>query len=111
MLVDVKTVLLGFDGKPLEFSKSANSESEELQLADAIMLSLLQGIDKNTKDLPKDKYKRFMLCDRCQHAKDGDGQMTLTSDEVQLIKNSAALVLPIITYGRVIQIIEPDEKV
>ena len=114
MQINVHEVLKGFDDKPLTFRESEKAEPQEMTVADALMLALTQGFEpqRDAKEGGKDKYRRFDLCMRCQGAHDSkDGKMTLTADEVVMIKDSAALRLPVVTYGRLVQIVEPDEKV
>lgn len=114
MLINVHQELLDFAGKPLTYRESEEDDPVNMTAGDAIMLSLTNGIERkpDAKESGRDKYRRFDVCMRCQAANNSEkGEISLTSEEVTLIKDSAALVLPVITYGRLIQIIEPDEKV
>lgn len=108
MRINVQQELLGFDGKPLQMRESEDSDMVNMTLADAIMLSLTNGLSQENLQNGKDKFKRFSIGLRCQASHDSDGEMVLTSKEITMIVESAERCLPVVTFGRLVEIIEPD---
>jgi len=108
MIINLKIALLDYDGSPLQISVSTESkQTEDFTLGEALMRCINLGGEQDESG--NKKLTRFRLSMRIQAAIDGDGQLTLTSKEIVLLAESAVSVFPVITYGRIVEIIDPAQ--
>ena len=112
MLVDVKTVLLGFDGKPLRIEN--DQKSSDMTAGDIIMIALANVlIEKEDKDkIDIEKRRRYALSVRCAAANETNSELKLSTEETQFIIESVKLLnLQFLPHGAIMKILDPDFQI
>lgn len=101
MLVDMKQTVLDYKGKPL-------LDGEIPVLIGDILLNAANGGGKQDDDA-KAKTLRFRLAMRIAAAIEADDtRVSLTADEVVLLRDSTARLYSPLLVGRVVEVLEPD---
>ena len=130
MIIDTHSILLDYDGvTPLKHrNDEVATENGEIVYVDgkvkmiphildltaglAIRESLNYGFPRDKEIDGDEKFRRFDISLRVQGAiSANDGKMSLTAKEVVLILDSAKRFLGVASYGRLRQLLEPDEGV
>lgn len=100
MLINVKQQILDYRGHPV-------LDNGEPVPVGEVLINAANGGGKPEEDA-RTKTLRFRMAMRAAAALDGDGEMSVTADEVVLLRDGVARLYAPLVVGRVLEVLEPD---
>lgn len=105
--MNAKTILKDLKGKAMTIvehvcpnCKETFGRKDDVTFGDCAQAALL-----NAKCEAKDKVTRYKLCCKIEHS---DGKLSLSADEVTMLKKCIEEFSPIIVVGPIMEILDPN---
>lgn len=107
-IINLDQPILDLHGEQVQFANPDKPGPKEVMtVKSACVFSLIVTMDLDRNITADQKYKLYALAQKLQNA---NGEIKLTSDEVVLVKERALHLLPVVSYGYLVDLLEEKHK-